>query len=332
VFRISGALAATAVMVWGATAQAQDAITLSLSTFLPPQNIMSLELERWADEVAELSEGRLMIEIFPAGQMGPPPAQYDIARSGAADLAYHLHGLTPGRFPLTELSYLPNMITSGEQGSLALADLTEDYLAAEHQGVRLLYIVAAAPIRVLTREARIATMEDMQGLRIRHPGSIIGGSLSAVGGVPVAVPPGEMGDALARGIIDGIATSIEAAQSFRFIDEIAFANDINIGTGTFAMVMNPQSYADLPADLQAIIDSTTGRIAAQTGGRIYDDAEARVWGEVEGRIELVELSADEQARFDAAFSAYAETVIAEYEGNGLPAQEVFDRLSAAAAQ
>ncbi|MEM9523237.1 MAG: TRAP transporter substrate-binding protein [Pseudomonadota bacterium] len=324
--RMANAAAMMSVICWSGAVVAQETITLSLSTFLPPQNVMSLEFERWAEEVAELSDGRLEIEIFPAGQMGPPAAQYDIARSGAADLAYHLHGLTPGRFPLTELSYLPGMINGAEQGSIALAELTPDYLAAEHKGVKLLYIVAAAPIRVLTGDARIDTIEDMRGLRLRHPSSVIGGSLSAVGAVPVAVPPPEMGDALARGIIDGVATSIEAAQSFRFIEHIAYANDINIGTGTFAMVMNQASYDGLPPALQAVIDRTTGLAAARRGGRIYDAAEARVWDEVRDSIERVDLSDAESARFDAVFSDYAQTVIAEHETKSLPARQVFDHL------
>ena len=48
--------------------------------------------------------GVLIIKIFSASQMGPPPRQFDLARTGVADFSIVLHGLTPGRFPLTVFS------------------------------------------------------------------------------------------------------------------------------------------------------------------------------------------------------------------------------------
>jgi TRAP-type C4-dicarboxylate transport system substrate-binding protein len=48
----------------------------------------------------ERSDGRLDITTFPGAQMGPTPRYYDMARTGVVDLAWVLHGATPGRFPL----------------------------------------------------------------------------------------------------------------------------------------------------------------------------------------------------------------------------------------
>jgi len=43
------------------------------------------------------------VKRFPGAQMGPTPQHYDLARTGQADVAWFLHGGTPGRFPLTDV-------------------------------------------------------------------------------------------------------------------------------------------------------------------------------------------------------------------------------------
>lgn len=308
---------------------ADEVHTLKLSTFLPPSNVMVQEFERWAAELDTKSDGRLKLEIFNSAQMGPPPQQYDLVRTGVADIAYALHGFTPGRFPLTEIAYLPGLFDSAEAGSRALSALVPEYLADEHRGTRLLYIVAAPPIGILTKDVKIGTAEAIRGLRIRHPGSVIGASITAAGGVPAAVPPGEMGDALDKGVIDGIATTMEAAAAFRFADRIGVKNDINIGTGTFSLVMNPDSYNALPDDLKALVDDTTGAAASVRVGRIYDQSEAEVWAKHKDRVEVVVLPEAEQAKLDETLAAFAETMIADLDAKGLPASAFYQDLRAA---
>lgn len=75
---------------------------------------MHKNLEAWGEELSKRSNGRLKLAIFPAAQMGPMPRQYDLARTGVADIAFFLHGALPGRFPLTEISHLPYAFNRGE--------------------------------------------------------------------------------------------------------------------------------------------------------------------------------------------------------------------------
>ena len=62
----------------------------------------------WAEQLEKESNGRLKITIYPNGQLvGPPNRQFDAARNGITDIAWVLHGVTPGRYPMTELANLP---------------------------------------------------------------------------------------------------------------------------------------------------------------------------------------------------------------------------------
>ena len=68
-----------------------------------PQHFMSQWLVKWSEKLEKGSDGRLVFKHFPGSQMAPTPQHYDLARTGQADVAWFLHGGTPGRFPLTEL-------------------------------------------------------------------------------------------------------------------------------------------------------------------------------------------------------------------------------------
>jgi TRAP-type C4-dicarboxylate transport system substrate-binding protein len=61
---------------------------LKLSHYLPPQHQSHKEFQRWADELRQKTGGQLDIEIFPAWKMGPPPRQFDLARTGVADISF----------------------------------------------------------------------------------------------------------------------------------------------------------------------------------------------------------------------------------------------------
>ena len=68
------------------------------------------------------SGGRITVKRFPGSQMGPVQQHYDFARTGQADVAWFLHGATPGRFPLTELVQLPYLVGSAEIGTKVIND------------------------------------------------------------------------------------------------------------------------------------------------------------------------------------------------------------------
>ena len=71
-------------------------------------NPIQKALVMWSDDLEKQSAGRLKLRIYPAGQLGGGPnRQFDAARNGVVDMAFSLHGATPGRYPMTELASLP---------------------------------------------------------------------------------------------------------------------------------------------------------------------------------------------------------------------------------
>src|SRR4051812_17324854 len=120
---------------------------LKVSLFVPRHNPGTVLLSRLADTLRERSAGRLSLQIFHSEALGATAAQYDLARSGAADIAYMIHSATPGRFPLTELAHLPP-VSSAVAGTAALQALLPDYLQQEHAGVKVLFLATNTPMAI----------------------------------------------------------------------------------------------------------------------------------------------------------------------------------------
>ncbi len=323
--------AAVAAAAFISPVGAQDVYELKVSNYLPPNHTSNKEITRWADELKQKSDGRLILKLFPSSQMGPVNRQFDLARTGVADMAYVLQGATPGRFPLTELAQHPTLIPDGKVGSQALMDM-KDLLDSEYKGVKVLYFISTPPVPLLMARKQVSSLDDMKGLRIRHPGTVYASLISALGATPVGVAPAEVADSLNKGTIDGTLMSYEGGQSFQLGPELNSATVINGGVVTFALVMNPESYAKLPKDLQKLIDDTTGMEGATRLGADYDRAdEVGLKYMHDNQVKLIELGAVDNAAYDKITAELIDKKVAALEEKGLPGNEALKRLKEAVA-
>ncbi|MFN0300740.1 MAG: TRAP transporter substrate-binding protein [Burkholderiales bacterium] len=323
---LSLSLAATSVAPHAiGTAIAQQPIELKVSLFLSAQNPINQEFERWGREVAEKSNGRLVLKMFHSSQMGPLPRQYDLVRTGVADISFVLHGGTPGRFPLTELAHLPGYLTNAYVGGPALTALNADFLAADHPGVKVLYYTASQPLPVFTKNP-VRQPSDLRGKRLRAAGTVQSASLEAFGAVPANIQTPDIPDALAKGMIDGAITGYVGAFAIKLQEIAKYVTDIHLGSITFATVMNPKAYESLPPDLRKVIDETTGMVGARRMGKALGDGEA-VGPEAIKKfgIERIELS-PQHPEIVAVAASLEKPAVAALEAKGRPGKAFLERL------
>ena len=111
-------IVALAGVVGIALATAVGAEELRLAHWVPAQHpLQPTGMEPWGRSIAEASDGRLTITIFPAQQLGAAPDHYDMARDGIADIAFVNPGYQAGRFPIIAHGEIPFLITNAKGGS-----------------------------------------------------------------------------------------------------------------------------------------------------------------------------------------------------------------------
>jgi TRAP-type C4-dicarboxylate transport system substrate-binding protein len=323
-FALTGACAA----ITSRSASAQTA-ELKVSHFLPPNHTGQKALVMWSDDLEKQSAGRLKLRIYPAGQLGGGPnRQFDAARNGVVDIAFSLHGATPGRYPMTELASLPFAAPSaGNKSNVTsrrLSELAPEYLAREHEGLQILWMAVTPPL-MFHSKTPIRTIADFKGKRIRYAGVQFKNIIDCLGAVPLLVPPQETQDGLAKGIIDAATFPYEGAASFDIATVAKYTLEPGVSSATFALVMNPAKYASLPDDLKALIDKTTGPEAATKYGAMWDEAEN------EGKVSMLAkgtqvtvLANDQLEQMKATFRPQLDTAVAEVETQGKPGRKFFD--------
>ena len=320
-----GLAAATVLAAPVVRAQATP-IELKLSHFLPPNHTFQKQCLQWSDDLEKASAGKLKLKLYPAAQLGPPPRQFDLARSGVADIAIGLTGATPGRYPLTELVsgafVIPKSGDSCREMSRRLTEVTPTYLAAEYTGLRMLMLIVTSTLKAHTSKVAIRKLDDFRGLRIRYAGEQFADIITALGAVPLAVPPTETQDALSKGILDGATFPYEGAQSFDIGTVAHYTLEPGIATASFGMAMNPRRFESLPKELQDLVTSTSGTVLAERFGQALDDAElvGRAYMIAKG-VTITTMPDAEMAKVRAAVAPLLEKRLVALEADGKPARK-----------
>ena len=310
-------------------ALAQEKYEVKVAEFVGAQHFMTKWLVQWGEKLEKASDGRLVFKHFPGAQMAPPPAHYDLARTGQAEVSWFLHGGTPGRFPLTELISLPYMVGSAEIGTKVLNDreLRSRYLDAEHRGIKLLLLLTHQPGNIHTTRTPIRKADDLKGLRIRFAAPTIRDFVAALGGTAVGVQPGEQLEMLQKGTLDGTFIDYGGAGiAFKMGGTIKYSTEMYSYVSSFGVGMNPDFYRKLPADLRKLVDESMVGVEKEVGeGWDALDAIGKKLL-VEGGSEPIRLSKAEDARFRKVGEQVVVARIKELDGKRLPASEVYKMM------
>jgi TRAP-type C4-dicarboxylate transport system substrate-binding protein len=291
---ILGALAAISMST---TAFAQE-VTLRIHQMLPAQaTIPAKAIEPWTKAVSEASGGRIAFELYPAMQLGGVPADlYDQAKDGVVDIVWTIMGYTPGRFPKSEVFELPFLLTSGENSSAAFHNYVMEHAADEYAGVKVLALHTHGPGLFHSKEP-INKLEDLAGMKVRGGSRIISNMLAQLGAEPVGMPVTQTPEALSKGVIEATTVPWEVTPSLRIAELVknhtGFTSDYGLYSQTFGMFMNQDSYNNLPDDLKAIIDQTSGAKLSREFGRVMDDGD-------KGGLALAEKAGNNIVKLDEA--------------------------------
>jgi TRAP-type C4-dicarboxylate transport system substrate-binding protein len=329
--RLGAVMLAAILVAIAMPATAQQTHEMKLAYFVGDQHAMSKWLVKWSDKLAKDSGGRITVKRFPGSQMGPVQQHYDFARTGQADVAWFLHGATPGRFPLTELIQVPYLVGSAEIGTKVLNDseLRAKYLDAEHKGVKVLLLLTHQPGNVNTTKKAIRSVDDMKGLRLRFASPTIRDFVAALGATPVGVLPTEQVEQLQKGTIDGTFIDYGGAGiAFKMGGVVKYTTELYSYVSSFGVVMNEGFWKKLPPDLQQLVAKSVVGVEQEVGEAwdALDGIGKKLL--IEGGAEAIKLAPAESARFRKIGADVSEARVKELEGKGMPARAIHAMMKA----
>jgi len=300
---------------------------LNVSLFVPADNPATQLLQHAADTIRDRSDGKLTLRLFPSEALGSTASQYELARSGKADISYIMHGATPGLFPLTELAALPFVTADPISGTKALLEVLPQYLQPEHNGVKVLFIAANAPMAVHS-VGPLHRIGDLHGKRIRHAGAVVAATLSALGAIPANIMPLDVRNALTDGRIDGAAMTFEGAMINRLANAVTHSLLLNANTVTFGLLMNAERYRSLPDVARFLVDDVLGpRAGLHLAQMLADSVEKGRQYMEESGVRIVALEQEDRRALRPLLQPVTDATIGRLIARGLPAAAVVDALT-----
>jgi len=269
------ALLATGLAALAPAASAET--TLTLSSWLPPRHpIVADMIKPWADAVERETGGSVKVRILPK-PLGAPPAHFDLARDGVADVTYGVHGYQPGRFSLTKAIELPFLGNTAEAMSVAYWRIHERHLAAadEHAGVQLLSLMAHGPGSIFNSQRAVNSLADLEGLKIRVGGGVVNDVAKAMGVTALLKPAPKSYELMSSGVADGVFFPQESIKSFKLTKLVRHATIVPGGmyNTSFFLVMNQARFDGLSAEQRAGVLRASGETFARMAGRAWDAAD-----------------------------------------------------------
>ena len=318
--KIRTLIAAAAFAVTGFAAQAEE---LKLAHFASTKyhlhNEMFLPL---AEKLAEATGGATTIRVYPGGELGKGPVkQYDRVVDGVADIVYALPGYTAAQFKQALMVELPGIVPAGENPTEVIWQ-NIGMLDKEFRRTKLLGLWTAQEAVLLSREKPIKSLADLEGMKIRVPSKNTGRVVAAWGATPVSQPISEVYTSMETGVIDGVLVDASVLSSFKLGEVTKYVTrGMNATNSMFMLVMNRDSWDSLDDDTQTKLTSLTGAELSEGGRVTMDNAATKALDAFKANGgQVIELSPDASAEFNAATDALAADVIAELQADGVNAE------------
>ncbi len=225
---------------------AAEPINIKMQTAWDAGTLGYVKFQDFCKTVAEITEGKLTVEGFPAGAIVGTFEMFDAVKAGVFDAMHCFDVYWPGKIPAaTFLSSYPFGMDRPDQWETWYEKLGGKEIAREAYGMHNMYYIG--PIQhddnLIHSKVPIRSFEDFKGKKLRYPGGIIADIYRAAGVSTILLPGGEVYPALEKGVIDGA-------------DYVGAAINYNLGFGEVAkyIIMGPPSTPCLhqPVDLMSV--------------------------------------------------------------------------------
>jgi len=311
------------------------AVVLKVAHFLPANSNAHVNIiAPWCDTLKEESAGRLSCQIYPSLQLGGTAASLvDQVKDGVADIVWTSPGYSAGRFPRVETIELPFMLPYGAfEGNNLVWKFYQEHAREDFKDYKVLALHGDGGQDLHVRSKPVKTLEDFRGLKLRSSSRTTARTLEALGATPVSMPPAQMTESIAKGVLDGALVTWEVVPPTK-LDEVTrhhsnFSKGLpSLGYTILGMLMNQQRYDSLPDDLKAILDRHSGTVLVERFSREWDKY-------IDGAKEAVPedqhfaVDAAEYARWQDAVQGVAQAWMKEATQRGLDGQALLDAARA----
>ncbi|WP_252106436.1 MULTISPECIES: C4-dicarboxylate TRAP transporter substrate-binding protein [unclassified Halomonas] len=246
----------------GCTQKSADYV-LHYSTYSSANSDQSKTVQRWAEEIERLTDGKVQVEFHYSQSLIGADSALQATLDGRTDLAQVGSMYAASDLPMYTVTELPFETQNPKAQMTAIERLynenttfREDF---DRQGAKLLFPLPLGAV-VLGLNEPADSPADLRGRSIRS-GGLTSEVLLTANVNPVAMTANDIYESMERGIIDGYS-AIAAANLPAFSLSEATPYLVNPGIGTFAssiVIMNVELFESMPQAYQEAIEQASAQ-------------------------------------------------------------------------
>ncbi|MBN2858837.1 MAG: sialic acid TRAP transporter substrate-binding protein SiaP [Sphaerochaetaceae bacterium] len=232
------------------------AVELTLAHIYDPSHAWHKGAVKAAEVAKEMSDGRINITIYPAGQQGTEPEILEQAILGSLDIVAAGAGQVGSIYSPINVLEMPYTFRDN-QHVLAFGqsevgkELFEGFRKAH--GARIIG-PSSYGIRQMTANKPVYSPKDLAGFKLRVPEQTVTVAYGkAMGANPTPIAYAEAYMALQQGVADGLENPLSAISSMKFYEVQDYIVLTSHVTNACFYVMNDAKYNSLSAEDQKIL-------------------------------------------------------------------------------
>jgi C4-dicarboxylate-binding protein DctP len=276
-------------------------ITLRLSNGLAPGTFQNTTLlPAFTKEVKEKTGGKVIVELYPAGQLYGHIETAEALHRGGVEMGFlsvnHWVGYNP-IFGWNDYPFLVKDLDHFKQREDKLFPITQKSL--EKINAKLLSFVPYSSTCLASRSL-IEKPTDVKGLRIRGVSDPFFDAVKAWGGVPAAMSPSEMYDALAKGALGGALTGWESVQKRKLYEVTKYVAGTT-SASIWGIFINLKTWNKLPQNVKSVMEEAAKNVHEKAFGEQKKiDEGARKFLEERGGVHVKLFTSEEKAIWSQA--------------------------------
>ena len=305
------------LLIFSSSVIAADKHKFKMATSWGGGPLMEIGAKAFAENVKRMSNGRIQIEVFPSGTLGPGLKVSETVKNGVADMGHTWIGYDWGKDKTAVLfgGYAGSSDTEKMLHWLYRAggaELQREFRDQKFGLISMPLFVRTSEVFLHSRKP-VKTLKDLQGLKLRTAGAWLEIS-KGMGASPVTMPGGEVYTALERGTIDATewGTLYEnKSPGFHKVTKYVIIPGVHQPTAPFELLINKKAWGKLSKEDKKLEEDAAFMTTMNSWLTIGDeDAKALEFFKSKGN-EIIELAAEVQYEGREAGVKWAEGVAKE---------------------
>lgn len=286
-----------------------------------PENIAS---QKFAELVEKKSDGKMVIKLFPASQIGDSIAMIENVSNGSLEITVNSTSWNSQFVRDYNVLTMPFLVRDTEHLKTFLkSSIYQNWKneLSKNYNIHVLTENWLRLPRVLLLKKPINKLADLNGVKLRMPElEVYFESWKAFGAGPIQIPWAECYFSLKQGVIEGMDSPLASVYGSKFYESAPYIIMTNHQVDPVNVLVNEKKLKSLPLKYRKILKE-----AAQEAGEYYSNT---IISEFDKQKEAMIKEGAKFLEIDTTeFIEKAQTIAAKFEAKGLWSKGLFRKIS-----